>query len=195
MFPPTPLATSTQTLPFTVYAVPVVASNSVTIPVGQPYSYTIAATNSPTLLFGLEPSERPFGQHLDGRRSREVPAHTGTYTIPLAASNPGGSGGGDLTLTVATAYTLTISGSPSAGGSATGAGVYAAGSVVNISETANSGYRTNGWTGSSSIVSPSSASTTIVLNSSATITPAFVQQATLAINPATGGTANGRRHL
>ena len=189
--PSAPLATSTQTLPFTVYALPVLTSaGSETVPVGQPFTYTIAATNSPT---SYSATSLPSGLSVNTSTGviSGTPSHTGTYTIPLAASNPGGSGGGDLTLTVATAYTLTISGSPSAGGSATGAGVYAAGSVVNISETANSGYRTNGWTGSSSIASPSSASTTIVLNSSATITPSFVQQVTLAINPATGGTATG----
>ncbi len=190
--PSTPIATSTQTLPFTVYAVPVVASNSVTIPVGQPYSYTIAATNSPT---SYSASSLPSG--LSVSTSTGVisgsPSHTGSYTIPLSASNPGGSGSGSLTLNVATAYTLTIGGSPSAGGSATGAGVYAAGTVVTISEASNAGYRTNGWSGTNvgSVSSPSNSTTTITMTSNMSLTASFVQQATLTVNSATGGTTTG----
>jgi uncharacterized repeat protein (TIGR02543 family) len=86
-------------------------------------------------------------------------------------------------------FTLTIN--PATGGSATGAGTYDVGSTVPIVETANSGYRTNGWSGSSSIVSPSSASTTIVLNGNATISPSFVQRVTLTINSAVGGSTTG----
>ena len=95
------------------------------------------------------------------------------------------------TITPAFVQRVTLAINSTAGGTATGAGTYDVGSSVQIVETAGSGYRTNGWSGSSSIVSPTSASTSIVLNSSATITPAFVQQATLAINSATGGTATG----
>jgi hypothetical protein len=191
--PSTPIATSTQTLPFTVYAVPVVTSTgSATIPVGQPYSYTIAATNSPT---SYSASSLPSGLTVSTSSGviSGTPTHTGTYTIPVSASNPGGSGSGTLTLNVATAYTLTIGGSPSSGGSATGAGVYASGTVVTISEASNTGYRTNGWSGTDvgSVASPSSATTTITMNSNKSLTASYVQRVSLAINTATGGTATG----
>ena len=191
--PSTPIATSTQTLPFTVYALPVVTSaSSATIPVSQPFSYTIAATNSPT---SYSASSLPSGLSVNTSSGviSGTPTHTGTCTIPISASNPGGSGSGTLTLNVATAYTLTIGGSPSAGGSATGAGVYASGTVVTISEASNTGYRTNGWSGTDvgSVASPSSATTTITMNSNKSLTAGYVQRVTLAINTATGGTATG----
>jgi len=190
--PSTPIATATQTLPFTVYAVPAVTSNSTTIPVGQPYSYSIVATNSPT---SYSATSLPSGLTVSTSTGviSGTPGHTGSYAIPLSAANPGGSGSGSLTLNVVAAYTLTIGGSPAAGGTASGAGVYAAGSVVTISETSNTGYRTSGWSGTDvgSVASPSSATTTITMNSNKSLTAGYVQRVTLAINSATGGTATG----
>jgi uncharacterized repeat protein (TIGR02543 family) len=62
---------------------------------------------------------------------------------------------------------------------------------VPIVETASTGYRTNGWSGSGGIVAPSSASTSILLNADAIISPAFVQQVTLTVTAGAGGTVTG----
>jgi len=190
--PSFPAATATQSLPFTVYAKPVVTNGAATVPVGQPYSYDIVATNSPT---SYSATSLPTGLSVSTSTGviSGTPTKLGTYTISLGASNPGATGTGTLTLQVVTAYTLTIAGSPSAGGTATGAGVYPAGAVIPISETANSGYRTNGWGGTnvSNVTSPSAASTTITMNGNKSITADYVQQATLTINSETGGTTTG----
>src|ERR1035438_5139016 len=190
--PSTPKATSNQALPFTVYAVPVVTSNSYTIPVNQSSSYSIAATNSPT---SYSATSLPTGLSANTTTGAisGTPTQIGTKAVALSATNQGGAGTGTLTLNVVAAYTLTIAHSPTAGGSASRRGTYAAGTVVTISQAANSGYRTNGWSGTDvgSVASPSSSTTTITMNSNKSLTAGFVQRATLTINAATGGTTTG----
>jgi hypothetical protein len=90
-------------------------------------------------------------------------------------------------------YTLNISASDPNGGTFTGAGTYAAGTVVTISETPNSDYRAAGWGGpdSGSTASSSSATTTIVINANATLVADFVQQVTLTVSSDPNGTATG----
>jgi len=61
----------------------------------------------------------------------------------------------------ATNYTLTVTASPAAGGTVTGAGSYSSGSTATITATANSGYMFTGWSGAAS---GTSASTTVVMN-------------------------------
>ncbi len=65
---------------------------------------------------------------------------------------------------------------------------YDAGTVVNITATANSGYAFSNWTGE--VANPNSASTTVTMNSNKTVTANFVTEYTLtmAVNPANSGT-------
>ena len=85
--------------------------------------------------------------------------------------------------------TLTAAG----GGTAAGAGTYDIGTLVPISEAALAGYRAAGWTGPdvASVVAPTSAATSIVMDADKTITPEFVQQVTLTVTSGPGGTATG----
>jgi len=90
-------------------------------------------------------------------------------------------------------YALTINRSPTAGGTVTGAGNYTAGTPVNISATAASGYVFSGWTvtgSTATIANASNASTTVTLTGAATITANFTQLYTLTVerSPTAGGT-------
>jgi hypothetical protein len=67
------------------------------------------------------------------------------------------------TATFSTAYMLTTSASPATGGSVSPtAGFYPAGTVVNLTSNANSGYSFNGWTGN--VANANSATTTITMS-------------------------------
>ncbi|MCL2259943.1 MAG: hypothetical protein FWC15_01155 [Fibromonadales bacterium] len=90
-------------------------------------------------------------------------------------------------------YALTINRSPTAGGTVTGAGNYTAGTPVNISATAATGYVFSGWTvtgSAATIANASNASTTVTLTGAATITANFTQLYTLTVerSPTAGGT-------
>ncbi len=184
---------ATQNLPFIVYPVPVINPPLfVTGQLNEPFSYTITATGSPTS-FGA--SGLPSWLTLDPSTGilSGTPTSAGTFTCTISASNPGATGSATLTINITQTYTLTITGSPAAGGTFFGGGVYAPGTVVTISETANPGYRTNGWGGpdGSAAAAPGSPQTTIVMNSNQTIVAEFVQQATLTVVAGAGGTATG----
>jgi len=77
------------------------------------------------------------------------------------------------TATFKTQYQLTISASPTAGGTVTpsGGGYYDSGSSAPITATANSGYTFNGWTGT--VASASSASTTVTMSAPETVVANF----------------------
>ena len=93
-------------------------------------------------------------------------------------------------------YTLTISESPTVGGTVSPAsgGSYTSGTGVNITAAPNPGYYLVNWTGSNDIASPTSASTTITMNMNESITanfaaiPGFV--VTTAADDATGVPSN-----
>ncbi len=185
--------TATQSLPFIVYPVPVINPPlSVTGNLNEPFTYTITATGSPT---SFNATGLPSWLSLNSTTGviSGTPTATGTFTCTILASNPGATGSATLTITVNQTYTLAIGGSPAAGGSFTGAGVYSPGTVVSISETANSGYRTNGWGGTNgpNTASPTSASTTITMSANRSLTAQFVQLGTVTVVAGTGGTATG----
>ncbi len=69
-------------------------------------------------------------------------------------------------------YTITVSASPSAGGTVSGGGTFAAGSSRTVTATANSGYTFANWTESGSIVS-SSASYNFTLNANRALMASF----------------------
>ncbi len=178
---------------FPVYAVPVITSPLTSGgKLNQSLTYGITATNSPTSYgaSGLPPglSVNPGTGLISG-----TPAVTGTFSVTISASNAVGTGSATLALTVAQTYSLAITGSPAAGGSFTGGGTYDPGTVVSISETANSGYRAAGWGGTngSQTAAPTHAATTITMSGNRSLVANFVQQATLTVTAGTGGVTTG----
>ena len=81
-------------------------------------------------------------------------------------------------------HDLTMGVSPSGGGTtapAVGVHTYAAGTVVNISATPNTGYVFDHWTGD--VADPNSASTTVTMDAAKTVTAHFVaEEYTLTVN-------------
>ncbi len=94
---------------------------------------------------------------------------------------------------VVTNFTLTAAANPSAGGSVTGAGTYASGTVVTLTASPAAGYTFTGWSGDAS---GTSSSTTVTMNSNKSVTANFQPIAvsysltTVAI-PSAGGTVSG----
>jgi uncharacterized repeat protein (TIGR02543 family) len=87
-------------------------------------------------------------------------------------------------------YTLSTSANPVAGGTVTGSGTYNAGSLANLTATANSGYVFTGWSGDAS---GTSSSVTVTMNANKSVTANFepvVTSYTLstAAIPSIGGT-------
>src|SRR5262249_20172478 len=78
---------------------------------------------------------------------------------------------------VATQYTVAVSASPSAGGTVSGAGTFAAGSSDTVTATANSGYTFFNWTANGSVVS-TSPSYTFTVNSNVTLVANFTPVST-----------------
>ena len=90
-------------------------------------------------------------------------------------------------------YTVAVSALPSADGTVSGGGTFAAGSSVTVTATANSGYNFVNWTQNGSQVS-TSASYPFTLNSNVTLVANFAPvQYTVAVSasPSAGGTVSG----
>jgi len=86
------------TITTTVPPAPIVTSGSVIGTVGVSFSYTIAATNSPT---GYSSTSLPAGLSLNSSGIISgIPSTTGTFTITDTAKNAGGLGTGTLTITI-----------------------------------------------------------------------------------------------
>jgi Divergent InlB B-repeat domain len=129
-----------------------------------------------------------------------------TATVSVASNAPSSltnsvsvSGGGDPGVKIASdptvitpqTFTLTTSVSPSGGGSVTPASgsTFANGTVVNLQATAAPGFSFVNWTGS--VASPTSASTTVTMNSNQTVTANFTAQTftlTTGVSPVGAGT-------
>jgi uncharacterized repeat protein (TIGR02543 family) len=95
---------------------------------------------------------------------------------------------------VITNYTLTAAASPAAGGSVSGGGSYASGTVVTLTATPAAGYTFTGWSGD---VSGTSASTTVTMNANKSVTanfaviPPATYTLTASASPVAGGTVSG----
>ncbi len=183
---------ASEPIVFTVYPTPVITSTSVSGKQNEPFSTTITASGNPTSFgaTGLPPglSINPVSGVISG-----TPTSTGSFPVTVTATNPGTSGSGTVTVHVTQTYTLTISGSPDVGGTYSGSGTYDPGTVVTVSETANTGYRASGWGGTdgSHTAAPSNATTTIVMSANRSLAAKFVAQATLTVTAGTGGSATG----
>ena len=188
-----PSGSATQALPISVCARPVITSPlTATGKLNESFSYQITASGNPTS-FGA--SGLPAGLSVNATTGAiaGTPTVVGVFNVTISATNACGTGSATLVLTVTQTYTLSMSASPSAGGTCAGSGTYDAGATVQISETANTGYRTAGWGGAdgASTASPASASTTIVMSANRTLVAQFVQQVSLTVNAGPGGTATG----
>ena len=93
-----------------------------------------------------------------------------------------------------TNYTLTATSSPTAGGSVSGAGSYASGTVVTVTATPAAGYTFSGWSGDAS---GTTTSTTVTMSANRSVTanfaviPPTTYTLTTTATPAAGGTVSG----
>lgn len=88
-----------------------------------------------------------------------------------------------------TEHQLTIAASPVNGGSVTPASgaFFAAGSVQNISATANSGFVFGNWTGSASVANANAASTTVTMSAPVSLTANFTSQVGVTVQTSPAG--------
>ena len=93
-------------------------------------------------------------------------------------------------------FAVVLSSAPVAGGSTTGSGAYASGSIVTVAATPNSGYTFRNWTEAGTIVSTSpsyqfalTGNRTLVANF--TVIPASQVALALSSNPVAGGSTSG----
>ncbi|HLL15811.1 MAG TPA: Calx-beta domain-containing protein [Pyrinomonadaceae bacterium] len=96
-------------------------------------------------------------------------------------------------ITTSQSYTITVSASPSAGGTVAGGGTFAAGNSRTVTATANSGYTFSNWTENGNVVS-TSASYTFTLNSNRTLVANFSlvnYTISLSASPTASGTVSG----
>ena len=147
------VGTNPTSLSFTVDGTTYTSSQSLTWTVGT--SHTIATTSPQT----SGSTQYAFTSWSDGG------ALSHTVTAPATATT--------YTAAFSTSYQLTTAASPSADGTVTPASgtFYAAGTVVNLSATANTGFLFSSWTGN--VASASSATTTVTMNAAQSVTANF----------------------
>ena len=125
-------------------------------------------------------------------------SETGTYQVTLVIVNSCGSSsasvGVSITYQKTITYTLTTTVSPDGSGTVSGAGIYNAGSLVEVTATPTAGYQFVNWTGD--VANPNSASTTVTMNGNKTVTanfeliPPTQYTLTMAVSPQGGGTTD-----
>jgi hypothetical protein len=159
------VGTTPAGLSFTVDSVIYSSAQTFTWNIGS--NHTVATT-SPQTVSG---TQNVFASWSDGGAlSHSVTAAAGTTSY---------------TATFNTSYQLTTASSPTAGGTVTPASgtYYAAGTVVPLTATANSGYTFSKWTGP--VASSSSQSTTVTMNGAVSIIGNFVgESAEVTVAPA-----------
>jgi hypothetical protein len=148
---------------------------------------------------GSQPTTSSYGYWLDQGGNNE------TIPVPNPASGDwyvmlnGYSAYSEVTLLASYSgtvnYTISLSASPSAGGTVGGSGTFTSGSSRTVTATANSGYTFANWTESGVVVS-SSASYTFTLNGNRTLVAHFTPTSssyTIAVSasPSAGGTVGG----
>ena len=155
---PEPTATyAVIKLTFFVIEVPVPLNNGISGQQNPPNYYTTAGT-SLTSLVGS-------GSYLDGN----APFTEDGYINEIDASSTS-----SLSYSGAVNDTISVSASPSAGGSVGGGGTYALGSSQTVTATANNGYTFTDWTVNGTVVS-TSADYTFTVNSNETLVANFTQ--------------------
>lgn len=133
---------------------------------------------------------------------------TGSYRVEVRAINTKYAGYASAwqskDFTVSSSYAVTVSTSPSAGGTVSGGGSYAKGTTVTVKATANSGYIFKGWTEGGSTVS-TSPSYIFTVNSNRVLTAVFEKEQgpvltpiyiiTTIASPAEGGTVSDEKSV
>jgi len=185
-------------------------SQSDTANVTLPLTISPAATTAITIQ--TSPTGLKFS--VDGGAAQTAPQtlnlSTGSHTIAVATPQAGsagteyvfaswsdggaashsitvGSSAATYTATFTTEYQLTISASPTAGGTVTPASgsYYASGTAVPITAAANSGYTFTGWSGS--VGNASDASTSVTMSAPETVTANFASQTGVTIQTSPPG--------
>lgn len=125
-------------------------------------------------------------------------ANTTYYVRAFATNNAGTAYGSEVSFTTSatSTYTISVSSSPTNGGSVGGGGTYQQGQSCTVSATANSGYTFVNWTENGNQVS-SNANYTFTVNSNRTLVANFSAQVpstyviSVSANPTNGGTVSG----
>ena len=140
---------------------------------------TALAPNSMHTIATQSPQSGPAGTQYQWQSWSDPGAISHMITVPGVDTTD--------TATFKTQYQLTISASPPAGGSVTpsSGGFYDAGSVVNLSATANSGYQFSSWSGP--VDSPNSAATTVTMSAPKTVAANFSAATAITIQTAPPG--------
>ena len=99
-----------------------------------------------------------------------------TYFYRVRAYNGGGTSGNSSSITTTTSqgFTITVTASPSAGGTVTGGGTFAPGSLRTVEAFANAGFIFRNWTEGGTLVTAFS-SLSFTLNSNRTLVANFTQ--------------------
>ena len=116
------------------------------------HGYTWALASGSTPPWGL--SVCPLGT----AAVQGTPTHAGTYTFQLTVADLTGRYT-TKTFTLEIDLRITVSASPSSGGTVSGGGIYAKNSTVTVSATPNSGYKFTNWTENGTVVSSSASYT------------------------------------
>ena len=206
-------ATANSGYQFSSWSGPVAAPNNASTTVTMSAAQTVAANFSALTGITIQTNPVGLQFSVDGGAAQTAPKtlslSPGTHTIAVATTQAGGAGtqyvfsswndGGaashsitvtgsaaTYTASFTTQYQLTTSASPAAGGTvtpATGA-FYNAGTVVNLTATANSGYQFSSWSGP--VAAPNNASTTVTMSAAQTVTANFsaLTGITIQTNPA-----------
>jgi hypothetical protein len=138
-----------------------------------------AGTNTTCTVTGLTPASTMYFEVVayDTNDDQSSPSGLIEYTVPNAAQ------------------TLAVQAGPAGAGNATGGGSFAAGTIVTVTATANSGYTFANWTENGTVLSTSpnysfTLATNIALVANFTANPVIYAVATQ-VNPANAGSAAG----
>ena len=147
-----------------------------------------------TVSSALTPSARSYSWTLPSVSSTSVKVRVraldvSTYILAEDTSD------GNFTIGSVTTYSISVSASPSAGGTVGGGGTFTSGSSQTVTATANSGYTFADWTENGSIVSYSS-SYNFTLTANRNLVANFTQNQvnytiSLSASPSAGGTVGG----
>ena len=206
-------ATAASGYQFSNWSGPVAAANSAATTVTMSAAETVTANFVSLTGITIQTNPAGLQFTVDGGAAQTAPQTLsltqGSHTIAVATTQAGAAGtqyvfsawsdGGAASHTITvtssaatytasftTQYQLTTAASPAAGGTVTPAtgGFYNAGTVVNLTATAASGYQFSSWSGS--VAAANSAATTVTMSAAETVTANFVSLTgiTIQTNPA-----------
>ncbi|HLJ46478.1 MAG TPA: BACON domain-containing carbohydrate-binding protein [Bryobacteraceae bacterium] len=205
-------ATANSGFQFVNWTGPVASSTnaSTTITMSAPATVTANFVGLANVTIQTSPPGLQFSVDNQGAQTapQTLSLTVGQHTITVVGNQPGATGtqyvftgwsdGGaashsitvssatTLTASFKTQYQLTVTASPTNGGTVSPAsGFVDAASVVNVTATANSGFQFTGWTGP--VTSQNSASTTVTVNTPVTLTASFTALTTINVQTSPPG--------